>query len=77
MKNYVFIKVVNDISSQVFNNFFSASDIMETVRGRFCVWYEGCEIQVILLQNKRVGLGIAYELIPLRGGGGHIPPSFG
>ena len=28
----------------------------------------GCVIQVILLRNKWVG--IAYELIPLRGGGG-------
>ena len=34
----LFIQVVNDISSQVFNNFFSASDIMEAVRGRFHVW---------------------------------------
>ena len=74
----LFIQVVNDISSQVFNNFFSASDIMEAVRGRFRVWYEGCVIQVILLRNKWVGIGIAYELIPLRGwGGGHIPPRFG
>ena len=32
-----FIQEVNDISSQVFNNFFSASDIMEAVRGRFYV----------------------------------------
>ena len=71
----LFIQVVNDISSQVFNNFFSASDIMEAVRGRFRVWYEGCVIQVILLRNKWIG--IAYELIPLRGGGGHIPPRFG
>ena len=57
----LFIQVVNDISSQVFNNFFSASDIMEAVRGRFRVWYEGCVIQVILLGNKWVGIGIAYE----------------
>ena len=61
----LFIHVVNDISSQVFNNFSSASDIMEAVRGRFSVWYEGCVIQVILLRNKWVGIGIAYELIPL------------
>ena len=71
----LFIQEVNDISTQVFNNFFSASDIMEAVRGRFRVWYEGCVIQVILLRNKWVGIGIAYELIPLRGG--HIPPRFG
>ena len=56
----LFIQVVNDLSSQVFNNFFSASDIMESVRGRFRVWYEGCVIQVILLRNKWVGIGIAY-----------------
>ena len=31
---------------------------MEAVRGRFRVWYEGCVIQVILLQNKWVGIGI-------------------
>ena len=47
----LFIQVVNDISSQVFNNFFSASDIMEAVRGRFHAWYEGCVIQVRLLQS--------------------------
>ena len=71
----LFIRAGNDINSQVFNSFFSASDIMEAVRGRFRVWYEGCLIKVILLQNKWVG--IAYELIPLRGGGGggQIPPS--
>jgi hypothetical protein len=75
----LFIQVVNDISTQVFNNFFSASDIMDAVRGRFRVWHEGCVIQVILLRNKWVGIGIAYELIPLRGRGreGHIPPRFG
>ena len=70
--------MVNDISSQVLNNFFSASDIMEALRGRFRVWYEGFVIQVILLRNKWVGIGIAYELIPLREEEGergeHIPP---
>ena len=45
---------------------------MEAVRGSFRLWYEGCMIQVILLQNKWVG--IAFELIPLRGGGGTYPP---
>ena len=29
----LFIQVVNDIRTQVFNNFFSASDILEAVRG--------------------------------------------
>ena len=49
---------------------------MEAIRGHFRVWYEGCVIQVILLRNKWVGIGIAYELIPLRGegGGGTYPP---
>ena len=47
---------------------------MEAVRGRFRVWYEGCMIQVILLRNKWVGIGIAFELIPLRGGGTYPPP---
>ena len=69
----LFIQKVNDISSQVFNNFFSASDIMEAVRGRFRVWYEVCVIQVILLRNKWVRIGIAYELIPLRGGAAYTP----
>ena len=46
---------------------------MEAVRGRFRVWHEGCVIQVILLQNKWVGIGIAYELIPLEGRGGTYP----
>ena len=37
---------------------------------------QGCVIQFILLRNKWVGIGIAYILIPLRGGGGgeHITP---
>ena len=51
----LFIQVVNDISTQVFNNFFSASDTMEAVKGRFCFHkYEckqGCVIQVILLRS--------------------------
>ena len=49
---------------------------MEAVRGRFHVWHEGCVIQVILMRYKWVGIGIAHELIPLKGGGGggHIPP---
>ena len=51
----LFIQVVNDISTQVFNNFFSALDIIEAVRGRLCFYrYEcmqGCVIQVILLRS--------------------------
>ena len=50
-----FIQVVNDISSQVFNYFFSASDFMEAVRGCLCFYrYEkmqGCVIQVRLLRS--------------------------
>ena len=40
----LFIQKVNDISSQVFNNFFSASDIMEAVRGRFCFYRYECKV---------------------------------
>ena len=40
----LFIQKVNDISSQVFNNFFSASDIMEAVRGRFCFCRYECKV---------------------------------
>ena len=40
----LFIQVVNDISSQVFNNFFSASDIMEAVRGRLCFYRYECKV---------------------------------
>ena len=40
----LFIKKVNDICSQVFNNFFSASDIMEAVRGRFCFYRYECKV---------------------------------
>ena len=48
---------------------------MEAVRGCFPVWYEGCVIQITLLRNKWVGIGIAYELIPFEGGGAHtLPP---
>ena len=59
------LQKVNDMYTQVLTQFFSASDIMEAVRDHFHVWYKGCVIQVILLQNKWVGIGIAYELIPL------------
>jgi len=66
--------VVNDISSQVFNNFISASDIMEAVRGRFHVWYEGCVIQVrlfrsIILNRKRVAYSIVICRAVKRGEG--------
>ena len=47
---------------------------MEAVRGRFRVWYEGCVIQLMLLRNKWVGIGIAYELMPLKGEGGTYTP---
>ena len=47
--------MVNDISSQVFNKFFSASDFMEAVRGCLCFYrYEkmqGCVIKVRLLRS--------------------------
>ena len=59
----LFIQKVNDISSQVFNNFFSASDIMEAVRGRFHFYginYKGCVIQVVLLRNKWVEQLLVY-----------------
>ena len=42
----LFIQVVNDISSQVFNNFFSASDIMEAVRGRLCFYRYECNARL-------------------------------
>ena len=34
----LFIQVVNDKSTQVFYNFFSASDIMEAVSSHFCFY---------------------------------------
>ena len=40
----IFIQVVNDISTQVFNNFFSTSDIMEAVRGRLCFYRYECKV---------------------------------
>jgi hypothetical protein len=42
----LFIQVVNDISTQVFNNFFSASDIMEAVRGRLCFYRYECNARL-------------------------------
>ena len=42
----LFIQVVNDISTQVFNNFFSASDIMEAVRGRLCFYKYECNARL-------------------------------
>ena len=40
----LFIQVVKDISSQVFNKFFSASDIMEAVRGCLCFYIYECMV---------------------------------
>ena len=40
----LFIQKVNDISSQVFNNFFSASDIIEAVRGCFFFYRYECKV---------------------------------
>ena len=64
----LFIQDVNDISSQVFNNFFSASDIMEAVRGRLCfyryeckvAWYklDCCEVCILRINRKRVAFSI-------------------
>ena len=54
---------VKVISTQVLNNFFSASDIMEAVRGRFHFYginYKGCVIQVVLLRNKWVEQLLVY-----------------
>ena len=34
----LFIQKFNDMITQVLNEFFSASDIMEEVRGRFCYY---------------------------------------
>ena len=42
----LFIQVVNDIRTQVFNNFFSASDIMEAVRGRLCFYRYECNARL-------------------------------
>ena len=59
----LFIQKVKVISTQVLNNFFSASDIMEAVRGRFHFYginYKGCVIQVILLRNKWVEQLLVY-----------------
>ena len=59
----LFIQKVKVISTQVLNNFFSASDIMEAVRGRFHFYginYKGCVIQVVLLRNKWVEQLLVY-----------------
>ena len=40
----LFIQNVDDISSQVFNNFFSASAIMEAVSGCFCFYMYECKV---------------------------------
>ena len=59
----LFIQKVKVISTQVLNNFFSASDIMEAVRGHFHFYginYKGCVIQVVLLRNKWVEQLLVY-----------------
>ena len=48
----LFIQVVNDISTQVFNKFFSASDTMEAVRGRFCFHRYECSMQARLRDSS-------------------------
>ena len=53
----LFIQKVNDISSQVFNNFFSASDIMEAVRGRFCFYRYECKVAWYKLDCCELGIG--------------------
>ena len=40
----IFIQKFKDISSQVLNNIFSASDIMEAVRGSFCFYRYECKV---------------------------------
>ena len=59
----LFIQKFKVISRQVLNNFFSASDIMEAVRGHFHFYginYKGCVIQVVLLRNKWVEQLLVY-----------------
>ena len=72
----------NDMITQVLKLFFSASDIMEAVRGRFCfLWYEGCMIQ----ESYCCAVGIGQQaqtleyLLRAVGTGTHLPPppSFG
>ena len=57
----LFIQDVNDISSQVFNNFFSASDIMEAVRGHLCFYRYECNARLrdtSWIKRKRVAFSI-------------------
>ena len=67
MKLY-FYKSLMTYLPRILNIFFSVSNIMEAVRGRFCFYsiYERLrDSRVILLRNKWVGIGIAYELMLL------------
>ena len=50
----LFIQKFKVISSQVFNNFFSASDIMEAVRGRFCFYRYECKVAGYKLECCKV-----------------------
>ena len=53
----LFIQKLKVISCQVLNNFFSASDIMEAVRGRFCFYRYECKVVRYKLDCCKVGIG--------------------
>ena len=53
----LFIQKFNDISSQVFNNFSSASDIIEAGRGRFCFYRYECKVAWYKLDCCKVSIG--------------------
>ena len=63
--------MVNDISSQVFNNFFSASDIMGAVRGRFCFYTMNASYIGIEAQAQHTTSILIYKAVGRGGGANH------
>ena len=66
----LFIQKFKVIGSQVLNNFLSASDIMEAVRGHFCFYRYKCKVAWYQLDCFKVSLDNKHKATDYPGGGG-------
>ena len=69
-----YIQKFKVISSQFPNNFFSASDIMEAVRGRFCFYRYESKVAWYKLDCCKVSLDNKHNATDYPRGREHIPP---
>ena len=58
----LFIQKFKDIRTQVHNNFFSTSDIMEAVRGRFRFYGMNATVPVLLTKRRANLLTVLFDL---------------